>query len=171
VSCVCGVGESTETCCLPVIRGTAPAKTAEALMRSRYAAYVLHEVDHLMASIHPDSPGQADRKTTEAWAKAAEWKGIEIVDRVAGGEADSEGVVEFKAKFEIKGVPQEHHERARFKRQGNKWFYFDGDEFGPEPVRVGPRIGRNDPCPCGSGKKYKKCFPNCPKPVAAQPAS
>ena len=26
-----------------------------------------------------------------------------------------------------------------------------------EPVKVGPKIGRNDPCPCGSGKKYKQC--------------
>ena len=32
----------------------------------------------------------------------------------------------------------------------------------PRPVRSGPKVGRNDPCPCGSGKKYKKCWPNCP---------
>jgi len=27
----------------------------------------------------------------------------------------------------------------------------------PKPVKVGAKVGRNDPCPCGSGKKYKKC--------------
>ena len=30
-------------------------------------------------------------------------------------------------------------------------------ESKPEPIRKGPRIGRNAPCPCGSGKKYKHC--------------
>lgn len=138
-------------------------------MRARYSAYVLQEIDYLIDSIHPDSPGQADRKTTEAWAKAATWKGMEVLDRVQGGEGDNEGIVEFKANFEIKGVPQVHHERARFKRVNNKWFYFDGEEFGPAPQRRSePRVGRNDPCPCGSGKKYKKCYPNCPNPIPAQ---
>ncbi len=165
MSCVCGVGESTETCCLPIIQGKAKAKTAEALMRSRYAAYVLKEIDYLITSIHPDSPGEADRRTTEAWAEAADWKGIEVVSKEAGGEDDEEGMVEFIAHFEIKGVPQTHHEKARFKRHNKKWFYLDGDEIKAQPVvRSAPRVGRNDPCPCGSGKKFKKCYPNCPNP-------
>ncbi len=165
MSCVCGVGESTETCCLPIIQGKAKAKTAEALMRSRYAAYVLKEIDYLLDSIHPDSPGEADRRTTEAWAQAADWKGIEVVSTEAGGEEDEEGMVEFIAHFEIKGVPQTHHEKARFKRHNKKWLYLDGDEIKAQPiVHKTPRVGRNDPCPCGSGKKFKKCYPNCPNP-------
>ncbi len=164
MTCVCGVGESTETCCLPIIKGKQSAKTAEALMRSRYAAYVLEEIDHLMNSVHPDSPGEADRKSTEAWAKAAEWDRIQIVETVAGGENDDEGVVEFIAHFKVQGVPQQHHERATFKRHNKKWYYMDGEELKPEPVRKGKKVGRNDPCPCGSGKKFKKCYPNCPNP-------
>jgi SEC-C motif domain protein len=163
VTCACGVGESTETCCLPIIRGTAPAKTAEALMRSRYTAYTLGEVDYLLTSVHPESPGQADRKSTEAWAKAADWQRIEIVDRVDGGENDSQGVVEFIAHFKLKGVPQRHHERAVFKKHRDHWLYFDGEEKKPEPIRK-LKVGRNDPCPCGSGLKFKKCYPKCPNP-------
>lgn len=169
MSCVCGVGESTESCCLPIIQGKKPAATAEALMRSRYAAYVLHEIDHLLNSVHPDSPGEADRRTTEAWSKSAEWKGMEVVETTGGGEQDDEGVVEFIAHFELQGVPQQHHERARFRRHNKKWLYFDGDEIKPKPVRrTAPRVGRNDPCPCGSGKKFKKCYPNCPNPFPAE---
>jgi SEC-C motif-containing protein len=58
---------------------------------------------------------------------------------------------------------------SRFRRHNKKWFYFDGDEIKPQPiVREGPRVGRNDPCPCGSGKKFKKCYPNCPNPFPEQ---
>ncbi|MGV3527695.1 MAG: preprotein translocase subunit SecA [Flavisolibacter sp.] len=43
----------------------------------------------------------------------------------------------------------------------NEKDYFDPSEGGvavkQEPIKVGPKIGRNDPCPCGSGKKYKNC--------------
>jgi SEC-C motif domain protein len=167
VTCVCGLGESTETCCLPIISGKVVAKTPEAVMRSRYAAYVLGEVDYILGSVHPDSPGEADRKTTEAWSKAAKWTGLEVLGAEGGADGENEGFVEFKAKFELQGVPQVHHERARFRRQGSKWYYLDGQEFGPAPQRRSePRVGRNDPCPCGSGKKYKKCFPNCVKPAA-----
>lgn len=156
MTCACGAGESTETCCLPIIRGEAEAKTAEALMRSRYTAYTLAEIDHILNSVHPDSPGEADRKSTEAWAKAAEWDRMEVVETVAGGEDDEEGVVEFVAHFKLQGLSQRHHERATFKKYKGHWLYFDGLEKKPEPLRV-QKVGRNDPCPCGSGKKYKKC--------------
>jgi SEC-C motif domain protein len=156
VTCACGLGESTEKCCLPIIRGEAPAKTAEALMRSRYTAYVVGDVDYVLNSVHPDSPGQADRASTEAWSKAADWQGLEIIETMAGGENDEEGFVEFAAHFKLRNIPQKHHERAHFKRHKGKWLYFDGLEKRPEPIRV-QKIGRNDPCHCGSGKKYKKC--------------
>jgi SEC-C motif-containing protein len=134
-------------------------------MRSRYAAYVLGEIDYLLETIHPDSPGEADAKSTEAWSRAADWKGLEIRSTEAGQEGDETGKVEFVAHFDIKGVPQLHHEHARFKRHNKKWMYLDGDEVKAQPVRrEAPRAGRNDPCPCGSGKKFKKCYPDCPNP-------
>ncbi len=163
MSCVCGVGESTETCCLPIIRGKAPAKSAEALMRSRYSAYVLGEIDHLIDSVHPDSPGDADRESTEAWSKAADWQRIEVLDVVGGGENDDDGEVEFIAHFKVQNIPQQHRERASFKKLDGKWLYFDGEQKKQEPIRS-KKVGRNDPCPCGSGKKFKKCYPNCPTP-------
>jgi len=158
VPCICGIGESTETHCLPIIRGDKLAPTAEALMRSRYSAYVLGEIDYIFESLHPSQRAEVDRSATETWSKKAEWKALEVVSTEAGGENDETGEVEFIAKFELGGMPQEHRERAVFKRDGKRWYYVDGKVTGQKPVvHEGPRVGRNDPCPCGSGKKYKKC--------------
>jgi len=37
------------------------------------------------------------------------------------------------------------------------WHYTDGRMRSHDPIVRGPKVGRNDPCPCGSGKKHKKC--------------
>jgi SEC-C motif-containing protein len=67
-------------------------------------------------------------------------------------------VVEFIATFKEKGVVRHHHERSNFSRVDGEWFFVDGEPVLPETrVNQSPKIGRNDPCPCGSGKKYKKC--------------
>lgn len=158
MTCVCGLGDSIETCCGPIIKGTTKATTAEQLMRSRYAAYVLGDVDYLMDTVHPENRGDTDRKATEMWSKKANWQGLEIISTKGGGESDETGEVEFKARFDLKGLRQEHHERAQFKKLDGRWYFVDGEQVTHAPVvREGPRIGRNDPCPCGSGKKYKKC--------------
>jgi preprotein translocase subunit SecA len=51
--------------------------------------------------------------------------------------------------------------KALAKRNLQPVGYTDGDDWGDESVqtvrRESPKVGRNDPCPCGSGKKYKKC--------------
>ncbi len=158
MACICGLGESTETCCLPIIKGERPAATAEAVMRARFTAYALGEIDYILDSLHPEHRGDVDRAATETWSKNATWKNLEILSTEAGGESDAEGKVEFKAHFEINRAPHLHHEHARFARHDGRWYYVDGDVEGAKPiVREGPRIGRNDPCHCGSGKKYKKC--------------
>jgi len=127
-------------------------------MRSRYTAYVLGEIDYILGSLHPEHNQDVDRNATETWSKQADWKSLEIVATEAGGPSDDKGTVEFKAHFELNGVAQVHHERATFARHNGRWYYVDGDVIGAKPVvREGPRIGRNDPCHCGSGKKFKKC--------------
>jgi SEC-C motif-containing protein len=157
VPCICGIGESTETHCLPIIDG-APAPTAEALMRSRYTAYVLGKIDYIFDSLHPSQRSDVDRSATEQWSKKADWKSLEVVSTEKGGEGDDTGSVEFIARFEMGGVAQEHRELATFRRSERRWYYVDGKVSGQKPVvHEGPRVGRNDPCPCGSGKKYKKC--------------
>jgi SEC-C motif-containing protein len=156
--CVCGVGDSTETHCLPIIKGKKLAKTAEELMRARYAAYALEEVDFIMESHTPDAGKDVDRESTLQWSKQSEWLSLEVLSTEGGAEGDQEGMVEFLAKYKVKNVVVEHRERATFEKHGDKWLFADGEQIAGPPVkREEPKVGRNDPCPCGSGKKYKKC--------------
>ncbi|HMR06362.1 MAG TPA: YchJ family metal-binding protein [Polyangiaceae bacterium] len=156
--CVCGIGDSTETHCLPIIKGKKLAKTAEELMRARYAAYALEEVDFIMESHTEEAGADVDRESTAQWSKQSEWLSLEVLATEGGGEGDSEGTVEFLAKYKVKNVVVEHRERATFEKHGDKWLFADGEQIAGPPVkREEPKVGRNDPCPCGSGKKYKKC--------------
>jgi len=156
--CPCGSQKMYDECCLPVIEGRSPAATAEQLMRSRYSAYVEKQIPYLGESLHPEHRGDYDEKSSRAWAESAEWHSLEIVDTVDGGPDDRAGEVEFIATFTQDGVRQQHRERSQFERKGGAWYFVSGKEVRPQPVvRAAPKVGRNDPCPCGSGKKHKKC--------------
>jgi SEC-C motif-containing protein len=127
-------------------------------MRSRYTAYALGEIDHILNSLHPEHREDVDRKSTEVWSRKAKWLGLEVLATEGGGAEDTKGTVEFRATFEMNGLRQEHHERGEFEKHKGRWYYVDGKQVSQAPVvRDAPRIGRNDPCSCGSGKKYKKC--------------
>ena len=141
-----------------MIRGEKPALTAEQLMRARYAAYALGEVDFILKTNDPDNSEGVDRASTEVWSRESKWLGFELLSTNAGGPEDETGIVEFVARYKLKGVAVAHRERATFKKRDGVWFFVDGEELAAPPARnEGPRVGRNDPCPCGSGKKYKKC--------------
>jgi SEC-C motif-containing protein len=158
VTCPCGKGESLETCCGPYLKGEKLPDTAEALMRSRYSAYATHDVDYVIKTHDPATSGEVDRGNTELWAKSSEWLGLEIHATEKGEAGDTDGTVEFTARYKIKNVKLDHRERATFKKLDGRWYFVDGVEVkGPPIKRTEPRVGRNDPCPCGSGKKYKKC--------------
>jgi SEC-C motif-containing protein len=157
MSCPCGKGESLETCCGPILGGAAAA-TAEALMRSRYTAYVVGNIDHVVATHDPATQDIVDRDASLAWSKQSEWLGLQVVSTEKGGAADDTGIVEFIARFAVAGRIQQHHERSRFQKIDGRWFYMQGDMLKAKPTeREAPKVGRNEPCPCGSGKKYKKC--------------
>jgi SEC-C motif domain protein len=154
--CPCGSGEIYAECCEPVITGACLAGTAEQLMRARYSAYVGVNIDFLHDSTHPGHRKGYDHEGTRTWAENADWQGLEIVGSHLGGVDDSSGEVEFIARYREKGAAREHHETARFRKEKGAWFFTDGTMVKPKPV-VSAKIGRNDPCPCGSGAKYKKC--------------
>ena len=157
-ACPCQSGATYDDCCGPVIAGEAQAKTAEALMRARYTAYTQGEIDFVVASHDPDTAEEVDREASENWSKEAEWLGLDIVRTSEGGEGDERGEVEFIARYRMGGGDLAHHEVATFRRREDGWHYLDGDMVKAKPVvREGPKVGRNEPCPCGSGKKFKKC--------------
>ena len=127
-------------------------------MRARYSSYVTGAVDFLRTSATKEVQAEFDEAASAAWSAQAQWHGLEIVGTKAGGEGDDEGVVEFRALYTANGEFCNHHEVAQFVREKDGWKFADGELIGEQPiVREDPKIGRNDPCPCGSGKKYKKC--------------
>lgn len=157
-SCPCGSGLGYSDCCEPFHKRSDLPKTAEALMRARYSAFVKEEIDFI-ASTH--MPGTKDFDINEAreWAKTSTWKGLEILKTQKGGEEHNQGVVEFKALYaDSTEKDYLHHELASFQKIDNQWYFEEGQIVGTGPIkRAQPKIGRNDPCTCGSGKKYKKC--------------
>jgi SEC-C motif-containing protein len=155
-NCPCGSGTPYAACCEPIITGDRPAATAEELMRARYSAHVGVKVDFIFASTHPEHRQGLDRESTQNWAEKTTWLGLEIVDTAQGGAADDRGEVEFIARFREKEEIRVHHERAQFQRQDGHWYFTDGSMVKPQPL-IANKTGRNDPCPCGSDSKYKKC--------------
>ena len=168
--CPCGSGLDDESCCGPYLRGEASPPTAEALMRSRYTAYTRGDIDYIANTLAAEHRGTFDRAAAKAWATQSKWQGLRIVRVEGGGPADREGVVEFIATYSQRGQTLEHHEVSQFRRgERGAWRFVGGDTgarvadqqphgSAPQPVRQSaPKVGRNDPCPCGSGKKYKKC--------------
>jgi SEC-C motif-containing protein len=154
--CQCGSGAPYSECCEPIITGARTAETAEQLMRARYSAYVLAKMDFIFESTHPEHREGYDHAGTKEWAESSEWLGLEIIGTSKGGTDDSVGEVEFIARFSQNGVKNEHHEAGQFKKKGGEWFFTEGTMVRPKPLTV-VKIGRNDPCSCGSGIKYKKC--------------
>ena len=127
-------------------------------MRSRYTAFVKHDYAHLERSLSTEQRADFNLAETKRWAEGSEWLGLRIGETTGGGPEDEEGTVTFTARFRMDGQDQEHVEVARFGRENGSWVYTGQVEEAPQPIRrEGPKVGRNDPCPCGSGKKYKKC--------------
>ena len=157
--CPCGSEIEYAACCGPLHRGERTADTAEALMRARYAAFVKHEIDFIIGSAHSDTHKETKREDIESWATKSQWQDFEILDVEGGGPDDDEGVVEFLVNYiDHEGDEVEHHERSYFSRENGEWRFVDGEPARQEPfVREEPKVGRNEPCPCGSGKKFKRC--------------
>ncbi|SDD22796.1 YchJ family protein [Auraticoccus monumenti] len=118
-ACPCGGGRDATRCCAPLLAGR-PAPTAERLMRSRYTAHVLGDLDHLLASWHPST-----RPRTLTLQPDLTWTGLTVLTTQRSGLLDDDGVVEFRATW-VQGEPGVLHEVSRFVREGRNWFYVDG---------------------------------------------
>lgn len=154
--CPCGSARNLDACCGPLIAGAA-APTAEALMRSRYTAFKLGNLDYIDSTHASDMAEPFDRDRGQEMVSEIDWRGLEILRVAGGGAGDETGEVEFTARFRSQGQNGIHHERATFKRENGRWVYVAGELNPKSPPRRVVHVGRNDPCPCGSGRKYKKC--------------
>ena len=154
--CPCGSGIHFSECCEPIIQGARESETAEELMRARYSAFVTHAIDFIVASTHTRTRKEIDLPFIREWSETSDWHGLEIIDTKQVN--DNKAFVSFEARFTQGGEEQRHRERSLFEREDGEWRFVTGDELKNPTVRYEtPPPGRNDPCPCGSGKKYKKC--------------
>jgi SEC-C motif-containing protein len=152
--CPCGSGQPLRACCQDYLADRRKPATAEALMRSRYTAYVLKHADYLLATWHAST--RPPKLTLDA--NEPTWLGLRIEFTKGGREADAEGVVEFTARFRQQGTERQLHEVSRFRREMECWFYVDGETRESRiSATAAAQTGRNDPCPCGSGMKFKRC--------------
>jgi SEC-C motif-containing protein len=154
-SCPCGSGQVFGACCGPYLSGREKPPTAEALMRSRYTAFVQNDTAYI-ARTGPTEKKGADEEAGEL-PNNLEWLGLEICATSQGMENDTQGKVEFIARYRVGENAGQMHEISRFARVDGNWRYTGGVVIPEGQVRGAPKVGRNDPCPCGSGKKYKKC--------------
>jgi SEC-C motif-containing protein len=121
--CYCGSGISFNQCCQPIIEGTQRALTAEALMRSRYSAYVIHNVDYLIATTYPSERANYSKEEITFWATQNQWHRLEII-------SVTPTTVRFKAYFiDAENQSQIHNEHSRFVFENEVWLYVDGDYF------------------------------------------
>jgi SEC-C motif domain protein len=157
-NCPCGSGQTSEVCCIPVIGGKRQAATAEELLRARYTAFTRGDVDFIVDTHHSRTRDEVKRDEIEDWSKNSVWHGLKIVQSEAGKATDQAGSIVFCAEFTAQEKRNEHWEQAIFEKEDGQWRFLDARGVKQEPFkREAPKLGRNDPCACGSGKKSKKC--------------
>ena len=158
MECPCGSGNAFSACCEPLIKNEVKATSAEQLIRSRYSAFTVCEMEYVLNTHHPKTRSDVDMEANLKWAKSSSWLGLEIHEVEDDNDASKKAFIKFTAKFKTNGKTASHKERSEFRKEGGEWFFYDGESLDQETfVRQGPKVGRNDPCECGSGKKSKKC--------------
>lgn len=113
-------------------------------MRSRYTAFVQGRADYLLATWHPDT-----RPPELGLEGSPDWVNLQILDSTEQG---SRGWVHFRAVYRAGDGWGYLEENSDFVREDGRWYYLSG-QTGEGQLKP----GRNEPCPCGSGKKFKAC--------------
>lgn len=151
--CLCGNHVDYAACCQLFHTSNKYPSTAEALMRSRFTAYAMHDEAYLLKTWDANKRP----KNIDFSKEKAHWTKLEIVKTKKGGEKDSKGIVEFKAYYQDDNSEYVMNEISRFIKQAGRWFYLDGVVKSVKQVRQQSNQGKNALCSCGSGKKFKRC--------------
>lgn len=146
--CPCGSQNEYANCCaLFIEQGVLPA-SAEQLMRSRYSAYTLAKITYIQNTMQGPAAVGFDVSSALLWIQQAEWIGLKVVQAFPSLTNPNIHFVEFIAEYKQNGQKRTLHELSEFHLNNEKWYYVNGKTM---------KVGRNDPCPCGSGLKHKKC--------------
>ena len=146
--CLCGSGLSYQLCCEPYHLGDKHAENAEKLMRSRYCAYVKHDISYIVQTTVPAQQQKLNQQDMREWSETTDWQKLEVIafkQKVSKIHAQ----VEFKAYFNHQGELKHHHELSTFTNIEGKWYFLD--------PTVEMTTTMKQPCICGSNKKFKQC--------------
>lgn len=154
--CPCGSESQYADCCGTFHANPGSAPTAESLMRSRYSAFALGLFDYIDATqTLPHAENAEDSNGQTLWTK------LDIISTEQGKDTDTVGKVTFAAHFKEGKHTGRLKEVSMFEKKEGQWYYVSGEHQVQENTAfansTGIKTGRNDPCICGSGKKYKKC--------------
>jgi SEC-C motif domain protein len=152
--CPCGTGRTFADCCEPLIRQQRTAATAEQVMRSRFTAHVIRDEAHLHRTYLPTA--KQPYVPDDAAGEAMDWTRLVIHSHDHEVKPDTSHV-DFTAYYRDGDQELAMHEKSEFLRVEGVWLFSRPIRQGPAPVKAAVKAGRNDPCPCGSGKKYKQC--------------
>jgi SEC-C motif-containing protein len=145
--CPCGTGNKFLACCGRFISGDQHAATPEELMRSRYTAYTLVDTDYIFETMLSPAADFFSADNMRESAQTTLWAGLDVLK---ASQLQNKGIVEFIAHYYRDDIKNKLHEISEFSLENGKWFYVNG-------TTPKQKISRNDICPCGSEKKYKKC--------------
>lgn len=154
--CPCGSQKSYQNCCealhLNVDSGAQVATCPEQLMRSRYCAFVLKNFDYIIKTHHVDFLGSLTLEQLKQGPNP-NWLALEVLaaNEEAHPDGTLRGTVTFKAWYKLAGEIDAIYERSEFVFQQGRWYYTQGQQMHAK------RPGRNDPCVCQRGKKFKQC--------------
>lgn len=141
--CYCGSSKEFKECCELFLKGSLKPQTPQQLMRSRYSAFATGMGSYIVNTTAKENRYEEDCELIEEFAASVIWLKLEIVSA-------KDNFVEFKAYYrDLDGIKLQH-EKSIFTQEDGMWFYKSGELFNS-------KIERNEPCPCSSGKKYKKC--------------
>lgn len=123
-------------------------------MRSRFTAHVAHDFAYLHRTYQPTASvpfqGEPD-PVTLGWTRL-------VIHAHEPARTPDAAFVDFTAYFVDEHGEHGLPEKSEFHRVNGQWLYTRSVRNGPAPVKsTAPKVGRNDSCPCGSGKKYKHC--------------
>ena len=159
--CPCGSGLAFSACCGPLLDSTSFAQHPEQLMRSRFSAFALGHWQYIIDTWHPDYRPALTVESLAQEATASQWEKLEVFSSQIHLNAVS-GSVNFCAWYRDETGLHPHREHSDFVLVDGRWYYTRGRHGAAEAPEeqtgaVKHKIRVNDPCPCGSGKKYKKC--------------
>lgn len=151
--CPCGSQRHYLSCCEPFITGKQSPKTPEALMRSRYSAYTMANMDYIKETMRGSALAGFQEQDAKRWAKRVVWIKLNVLKSLIDGV--NKGYVEFQASFVDGSHLKSIHERSEFLFENGRWYYVNGEHFLATDTEQ--TVSRTMNCPCGSNRKFKNC--------------